>query len=114
MGFAAVARRGTGWGPAHARVLFTSALAALGLGGLLGQIDELDRYVYAGGVMLLVAVFAAAALEVPGRRGNPDSRSRHWWLPRSSSAAGGWLSAGPAPFAALYYWVIVLGLLCRL
>lgn len=109
--FAAVARRGTGWGPAHARMLFSAALAALGLGGLLGQVNDLDRYVYAGGAMLLVAVFAAAALEVPARLRETGYEvaaltgaaviHRCWWVGVD----------GTSTFAAFYYWIITLGLL---
>ncbi|MFL4473275.1 hypothetical protein ACIPVK_04700 [Paeniglutamicibacter sp. MACA_103] len=111
VGFAAVAKRGSGWGPAHARVLFSAALAALGLGGLLGLADDVDRYVYAGGVMLLVAVFAAAALEVPSRLRETGYEGaalagaavihRCWWVAVDGTGA----------FAALYYWIITLGLL---
>ncbi|GAA3324079.1 hypothetical protein [Paeniglutamicibacter sulfureus] len=109
--FSAVARRGAGWGPAHARVLLTAGLAALGSGGLLGLADNLDRYVYAGGAMLLVAVFAAAALEVPARRRETGFEvaalvaaaviHRCWWVAVDGTSA----------FAATFYWVITLGLL---
>ena len=108
---AALVRRTAGWDPAHARVLFAASLAALGLGGLLGQADGIDRHVYAGAVMLLVAVFAAAALEVPARlRENGYEVAalagaavihRCWWV-----GVG-----GTSTFAAFYYWIIVLGLL---
>lgn len=111
VGFASVARRGTGWGPAHARVLFISSLAALGLGGLLGQVDGVDRYVYAAGLMLMIAVFAAAALEVPARWKETGYEvaalagaaiiHRCWWVGVD----------GTSSFAAFYYWIIVLALL---
>lgn len=109
--FAAVVRRAAGWAPAHARVLFSASLAALGLGGLLGQTNDIDRHVYAGAVMLLVAVFAAAALEVPARLRESGYEvaalvgaaviHRCWWV-----GVG-----GTSTFAAFYYWIIVLGLL---
>ncbi|GAA1871131.1 hypothetical protein GCM10009715_17530 [Paeniglutamicibacter psychrophenolicus] len=109
--FAALVRRTAGWDPAHARVLFAASLAALGFGGLLGQSDQIDRHVYAGAVMLLVAVFAAAALEVPARLRETGYEvaalmgaaviHRCWWVGVGGTSA----------FAAFYYWIIVLGLL---
>lgn len=109
--FSAVLRRTAGWGPAHGRVLFSASLAALGIGGLIGLAADVDRYVYAGAAMLLAAVFAAAALEVPPIRRESGYEAaalvgaaviqRCWWV-----AVG-----GTSTFAALYYWILVLGVL---
>lgn len=109
--WARMVQRTQGWSAAHARVLFGAALASLGIAGFLGQIDDHGPYVYTGGAMVLVALFAAAALEVPARRREQGYEvaalvgaaviQRSWWV------GMGELSG----FALLYYWVLMLALL---
>ncbi|GAA5227844.1 hypothetical protein [Paeniglutamicibacter antarcticus] len=109
--WALVLQRSEGWSTAHARVLFGSALASLGIGGILGQVHDFGPHVYAGGAMVLVAALAAAALEVPPSWREPGYEvaalvgaaviQRCWWVGVGEMSG----------FAVLYYWVITLALL---
>ncbi|MFI8412953.1 hypothetical protein ACIGB6_10790 [Paeniglutamicibacter gangotriensis] len=109
--FTEVAQRTEGWSPAHARVLFTASLVSLGLGGVVGLAAAPERYVYFGALLLVLAVFAAAATEVPKTRREIGYEAaalisavaiqRCWWVAVD----------GLSLFATLYYWVIVLGVL---
>lgn len=109
--FGELAKRTQGWSPAHSRVVFASALLALSITGLLGLTQDSSAYVFTGGTAVLVAVFSAAALEVPLRWRESAYEiaalvaaaviHRCWWVAVD----------GTSIFTACTYWVVVLAVL---
>ncbi|MGL3806750.1 hypothetical protein ACSYDW_11690 [Paeniglutamicibacter sp. R2-26] len=106
-----VLRRTEGWSAAHARVLFAGSLLAIASAGLLGLAEGTRVPTYIGAALLVGALCAASALEVPLRQRENAFEitamlgaaiaQRCWWI-----ALGGF-----GHFAFAYYWVAVLSVL---